>query len=63
MSKKTAPRPDQIVRALVEKIAKASNEWVGFVSTANEDAYTDRIIEGIVEDARRLNEIHESRFA
>ena len=59
---KESSNSDKKVRELVLKIAKDSKEWADFVVDGNEDAYTDSLIESIVETAKQLGVVHGSRF-
>lgn len=54
--------PDMEVRKLIEKIFKDAEEWVGYVSDANECAYTDDLIDSIVANAKELEKVNATRF-
>lgn len=50
------------IRNTVKRIMKNSEAWDEFVSNANECAITDRILEDIIEDAKKLEKLQEELF-
>ena len=50
------------IKNLVFKINKATSEWLGFVNSANEDAYTDRCLENIISLSKKLAILEAERW-
>lgn len=53
---------DKDVKKLIEEINEISSQWLKIVNSTNQDALTDRMLEGIVTRAKTLGKIHEGRF-
>jgi len=49
---------DKEIKALISEISAEAKKYLGFVTDANPCAYTDRMVEEIIEKSKRLEELH-----
>lgn len=53
---------DKLILEKVESILDKARIYAGFVANANPCAYTDRLLEDIVEDAKEIEKLHNNQF-
>lgn len=53
---------DKDIKVLVKEIRDECNNYLNYVASSNECAFTDRKLEYIIEVAKRLDESHNKRF-
>lgn len=53
---------DKLIREKVESILDKARIYVGFVENANPCAYTDRLLEDIVKEAKEIEDLHNNQF-
>ncbi len=53
---------DKKIKSLIKKINYECSSYLAYVSTLNECAVTDRVIENVIELSKELENYHEKRF-
>ena len=53
---------DKLILEKVESILDKARIYAGFVENANPCAYTDRLLEDIVTEAKEIEELHNNQF-
>ena len=53
---------DSQIKEKVKQIHQKSGNYLDFVNTMNECAFTDRMIEEIIDDAKELEQLHGGQF-
>ncbi len=53
---------DKLILEKVENILDKARIYVGFVENANPCAYTDRLLEDIVKEAKEIEKLHDNQF-
>lgn len=53
---------DNAVKILVKEIRDECNNYLNYVASSNECAFSDRKLEYIIDVAKRLDEVHNKRF-
>lgn len=59
---KTMKNYDKEIKEIVEDIRDISTHYIEEVTTLNECAYTDRLVELIIEKSKKLEELDKIRF-
>lgn len=55
-------RCDKEIFRLVGDIKRECDDYLDYVISLNENAYSDRQLEGIIEKSKELDKIHNDRF-
>lgn len=53
---------DRAIKEAVSAIERRCRQYISIVTETNECAYSDRVLEAIIDEAERLKTLHESRF-
>lgn len=53
---------DKTIKTLVKEMRDECNNYLSYVNSANECAFSDRKLEYIIDVAKRLDEVHNKRF-
>lgn len=53
---------DKKIKSLINKIKYECNDYLDYVNNYNECAYSDRKIEDIITNLKKLERLHDNRF-